>query len=230
MLVVIEVHVEKRVVHGRSAAAAVRFAADGVVVPVAAVTVVTAVVRVRAVILATVLLQVHGRGGHAVTVQVRVAQAVRRRDDDGRLGRLRMMIVMVVVMVMVMMVVTAVTHVGNHLIVRDVVIIVRPVIGRRRRVLLVVRTTLGRVRRFQGRPAAQALRQVVVGHQAAVIIVRSGRCVRSVRHHVGSAAAAAADANNTAADASSTAGDDASAATNHAASVVVHSHVSRLRT
>jgi len=214
------VHVEKRVVHGR-AAAAIRFAAD-VVVPMAAVTVIASVVRVRAVIVAAVL-QVHGRG-HAVTVQVRVAQTVRRRDDDGRLGRLRM--VMIVIVVMMVMVVTVAADVGRHLIVRAVTaatVVVRPVIGRRRG-FLVVDAALGRVRRLQRWPTAfQTLRHVVVGNQAAaVIFVRGGRRVRRVRHHFTTAAA-----NNTAIGT-----DDVpdAAATDHAARVVVHSHVSRLRT
>lgn len=236
---VVQVHVEERVVHGRSAAAAAatirhRFAAAVVVVrrPVmdAVVTVVAAaaaaaVVRVRpAVVLAVLLLQVYGRG-HAVTVQVRVAQAVRRRDDDGRLGR------MVIVMVMMMMVITAAVGRLLQLIVRrrPVATVIRSVIGRRRRVLFgVIQTALGRVSsRFQRRPSAtattaQALRQIVIGHQPAadaVKVVHRGRRVTGVRrgHHVGRPADAA---------------DAATAAADHAAAarVVVHSHVIRLRT
>lgn len=173
-----------------------------------------AVVRVRAV-----LLSVYG-GRDAVTVQVCVTQTVGRRDDYGRLGRLQrvlvivmavlvvMLVVMVVVLVMGM--VTAAADVGRQLIVSTVAAVIRTVIGRRR-VLLVV--ALGRVRWFEWRPAAQTLRQVVVGHQsagAAVIIVGRGRRVRGVRHHVAAAADAAVD--RTA-----------------AARVVVHSHVCRLR-
>lgn len=188
----------------------------------AVVTVVTtaAVVRVRApVVLAVLLLQVYGRG-HAVTVQVRVAQAVRRRDDYGRLGR------MVIVMVMMMMVITAAVGRLLQLIVRrrPVAAVIRSVIGRHRRVLFcIVQTALGRVRRwFQRRPpAAQTLRQVVIGHQPAtdaVKVVHRGRSMASVRrgHHVGRPADAAAST--------------AAAAADHAAAarVVVHSHVVRL--
>jgi len=222
IVVVVQVHVEEGVVHGRAAATAIRLVADTVFVPMmmAAVTVIVtaaaaaAVVRVRAV-----LLSVYG-GRDAVTVQVCVTQTVGRRDDYGRLGRLQrvlvivmavlvvMLVVMVVVLVMGM--VTAAADVGRQLIVSTVAAVIRTVIGRRR-VLLVV--ALGRVRWFEWRPAAQTLRQVVVGHQsagAAVIIVGRGRRVRGVRHHVAAAADAAVD--RTA-----------------AARVVVHSHVCRLR-
>lgn len=173
-----------------------------------------AVVRVRAV-----LLSVYG-GRDAVTVQVCVTQTVGRRDDYGRLGRLQRVLVIVMavlvvvlvvmVVVLVMGMVTAAADVGRQLIVSTVAAVIRTVIGRRR-VLLVV--ALGRVRWFEWRPAAQTLRQVVVGHQsagAAVIIVGRGRRVRGVRHHVAAAADAAVD--RTA-----------------AARVVVHSHVCRLR-
>lgn len=211
----VQVHVEERVVHGRSATlATIRFAATAVVVPMTAVPVVadtTAVVRVRAVILATPV-EVDSRS-HAVAVQVRVAQAVRRRDDDGRFGRLWMLALMPVVMVM--MVITAAAF-GRKLIVRAVrAAVIRSVI-RGRDVLFVVDATLGRVRRFQGRAAtAQALRHVIVGHQSttdasAVIIVCRGRCVRRIGHHVATTA------------------DDACPAA--ATARVVHSHVSRLRT
>lgn len=80
----------------------------------------TAVVRVCAVVLA-----VDG-GRDAVTVQVRVAQTVRGRNDDGRLCRLQrvlvivlatvlmMVLVMVVVMlVVVVWIVTTTTDVGR---------------------------------------------------------------------------------------------------------------------
>lgn len=225
IVVVVQVHIEEGVVHGRTAAATattIRLVADTVFVPMmmAAVTVIVtaaataaAVVRVRAV-----LLSVYG-GRDAVTVQVCVAQTVGRRDDDGRFGRLQrvlvivmavLVVVLVVMVVVLVMVTAAATDVGRQLIVSTVAAVIRTVIGRRR-VLLVV--ALGRVRWFEWRPSAQTLRQVVVGHQsagAAVIIVGRGRRVRGVRHHVAAAAAAAVD--RTA-----------------AARVVVHSHVCRLR-
>lgn len=138
-----------------------------------------------------------------------------------------MVTVMAVVVMMVMVMVAAF---GRQLIVRAVAV-VRTVIGRRR-VLLVVNAALGRVRRLHRRPATQALRHVVIGHQsttaaataAVVVVVRRGRRVRRVRHHAATAdtaATAAADAT----DATATA-DHAGAA----AARVVHSHVSRLRT